>query len=181
MLLGFIIAEHGIEANLEKISAITNMASIQNLKGVQRLMGCLASLSHFISCLDEKGLPLYCLLKKTEHFSWTPEAQEALDKLKALLSKAPILVPPQKKNPSCYTSWQPTRWLARPPSLSDKRRSMHSRSNDQSISSVRFCPKPRYGIHKSRNYSTPWSWLGESYDTTLNVVTSFPLGEVVQN
>jgi hypothetical protein len=90
MLLGFIIAEHGIEAN----PAITNMASIRNLKGVQRLMGCLASLSHFISCLDEKGLPLYRLLKKTEHFSWTPEAQEALDKLKALLSKAPILVPP---------------------------------------------------------------------------------------
>jgi hypothetical protein len=74
MLLGFVVSEHGIEANLEKILAIANMASIQNLKGVQKLMGCLASLSCFISCLGEKGLPLYCLLKKYEHFSWTPEA-----------------------------------------------------------------------------------------------------------
>jgi hypothetical protein len=99
MLLGFIVFERGIEANPEKISAITNMAPIQNLKGVQKLMGCLTSLSHFISRLDEKDLPLYRLLKKYEHFSWTPEAQEALDKLKALLSKAPILVPPSEKEP----------------------------------------------------------------------------------
>jgi hypothetical protein len=69
MLLGFIISEHSIEANLDKISAITNMALIRNLKGVQRLMGCLASLSRFISRIGKKGLPLYHLLKKTDYFS----------------------------------------------------------------------------------------------------------------
>jgi hypothetical protein len=94
MLLGFIVSERGIEANLEKILAITDMALIRNLKGVQKLMGCLASLSCFISRLGENGLPLYRLLKKSEHFSWTPKAQKALDELKALLSNALILVPP---------------------------------------------------------------------------------------
>jgi len=34
MLLGFIIFERGIEANPEKISAITKMGPIQNIKGV---------------------------------------------------------------------------------------------------------------------------------------------------
>jgi hypothetical protein len=34
MLLGFIVSERGIEANPKKISAITNMDPIQNLKGV---------------------------------------------------------------------------------------------------------------------------------------------------
>jgi hypothetical protein len=38
MLLGFMVSEHGIEANPKKISANTNMAMIQNLKGVQKLM-----------------------------------------------------------------------------------------------------------------------------------------------
>ena len=33
MLLGFIVSERGIEANLEKISAITRMGPIQNIKG----------------------------------------------------------------------------------------------------------------------------------------------------
>ena len=45
MLLGFIISERGIKANLEKISAITKMGLIQNIKGVQRIIGCLAALS----------------------------------------------------------------------------------------------------------------------------------------
>jgi hypothetical protein len=92
MLLGFIVSERGIEANLEKIAAITNMGPIKDLKGVRRVMGCLAALSCFISRLGEKGLLLYRLVRKAEHFTWTPEAEEALGNLKALLTNAPILV-----------------------------------------------------------------------------------------
>jgi ribonuclease HI len=62
-------------------------------------LGCLAALSCFISRLGEKGLPLYRLLKKHERFSWTVKAQEALDKLKATLTHAPILTPPQDGEP----------------------------------------------------------------------------------
>jgi hypothetical protein len=99
MLLGFIVSERGIEANPEKIAAITNMGPIKDLKGVQRVMGCLAALSRFISRLGEKGLPLYCLLRKAERFTWTPEAEEALRNLKALLTNAPILVPRCGRSP----------------------------------------------------------------------------------
>ena len=94
MLLGFIVSERGIEANPEKVFAMTNMGPIRDLKGVQKVMGCLAALSRFISRLGEKGLPLYRLLRKSERFSWTPEAEEALTKLKALLFDPPVLVPP---------------------------------------------------------------------------------------
>ena len=75
---------------------MTNMGPIRDLKGVQRVMGFLAALSCFILRLGEKGLPLYHLLRKSERFSWTPEAEEALTKLKALLTNPPILVPPTK-------------------------------------------------------------------------------------
>jgi hypothetical protein len=63
------------------------------------VLGCLAALSRFISRLGEKGLPLYRLLKKHERFSWTAEAEDALDKLKASLTHAPILTPPQDGEP----------------------------------------------------------------------------------
>jgi phenylalanine-4-hydroxylase len=63
------------------------------------VLGCLAALSRFISRLGEKGLPLYWLLKKHERFSYIVEAQEALDKLKAMLTHAPILTPPQDGEP----------------------------------------------------------------------------------
>jgi hypothetical protein len=99
MILGFIVSKHGIEANPEKITAITKMGPIRDLKDVQRVTGCLAALSRFISRLGEKALPLYRLLKKSEHFSWTLEAEEALTKLKATLSNSPILLPPTPGEP----------------------------------------------------------------------------------
>ena len=71
MLLGFIVSERGIEANPEKIAAITSMGPIKDLKGVQRVTGCLAALSRFISRLGERGLPLYRLLRKAECFAIT--------------------------------------------------------------------------------------------------------------
>ena len=48
-LLGYIISERSIEANPEKITAISNMGPIRNVKGMQRLIGCLVVLSQFIS------------------------------------------------------------------------------------------------------------------------------------
>jgi hypothetical protein len=73
------------------ISAITDMGPIQDLKGVQRITGCLAALSRFIARLGECSLPLYHLTKKSDHFTWTTEAQEALDSLKNLL-KIPLVL-----------------------------------------------------------------------------------------
>ena len=69
MLLGYIVSQRSIEANPEKVSAIARMGPIRDVKGVQKVTGCLAALSHFISRLGEKALPLYRLLKKAEHFS----------------------------------------------------------------------------------------------------------------
>ena len=67
-LLGYIVSEHGIEANPKKIMAISNMGPIRNVKGVQRLTDSLPALSRFISRLGERGMPLYKLLKKTDAF-----------------------------------------------------------------------------------------------------------------
>ena len=48
--------------------AISNMGPICNVKGMQRLTGCLAALSRFISKFGERGMPLYKLLKKMDAF-----------------------------------------------------------------------------------------------------------------
>jgi hypothetical protein len=79
MLLGFVMSERAIEANPEKISAIMDMGPIKNLKGVQYVTGYLTTLSRFIAPFGEHSLPLYKLMKKSDHFTWTPEAEEALD------------------------------------------------------------------------------------------------------
>ena len=67
-LLGYFVSERGIEANPKKITTISNMGPIRNIKGVQRLTDYLAALSRFISQLGEQGMPLYKLLKKMDAF-----------------------------------------------------------------------------------------------------------------
>jgi hypothetical protein len=95
MLLGYIVSQ----PNPEKVATLKRMGPIRTSRGVRKVLGCIAALSRFISRLGEKGLPLYRVLKKHKHFSWTVEAQEALDKVKATLAHAPIITPPQDDEP----------------------------------------------------------------------------------
>src|SRR6266508_3589345 len=52
-LLSFIVSYCGIEANPEKLKDIFKMNSPTKLKDVQKLTGCMAALSRFISRLGE--------------------------------------------------------------------------------------------------------------------------------
>ena len=67
-LLGFLVSNRGIEANPEKIKAITSLAKPACINDVQCLVGRIAALSRFISRLGEKAIPLYKMLKKTDTF-----------------------------------------------------------------------------------------------------------------
>src|SRR3954466_14680970 len=98
-LLGFLVSERRTECNPEKIAAIDRMEQPKNLKQVQKFPCCLASLSRFLSRLGEKAIPLYQLMKKSEKFTWTPQAAEAFRDLKRMLSTAPILAAPTEKEP----------------------------------------------------------------------------------
>ena len=52
-LLGFILSYRGIEANPKKLKDIFKMNSPTTLKDVQKLTGCMAALSYFVSRLGE--------------------------------------------------------------------------------------------------------------------------------
>jgi hypothetical protein len=86
-----------IEANPEKISAITNMKAPTCIEDVQKLTGCMEALNRFISKLGERGLPFFKLLKHQEKFVWTAEPDQDLAQLKDFLSKPPVLTAPRKK------------------------------------------------------------------------------------
>ena len=44
-------------------------------------------------------MPLYQLMKKSEQFTWSPQADSAFHELKKMLSTAPILASPLPKEP----------------------------------------------------------------------------------
>jgi hypothetical protein len=70
-LLGCMASHHGIDPNREKVMAITKMKPPERLHDLQKLTGCMAALSRFISRLDIGGHPFFKLLKKQDKFQWT--------------------------------------------------------------------------------------------------------------
>jgi hypothetical protein len=91
-LLGFLVLHQGIKANPEKIKTIEAMWPPARIKNMQKLMGCLAALSRFISGLAEGALPFFKLLQKPRPFIWTEEVEETFQELKWYLTSPPIMV-----------------------------------------------------------------------------------------
>ena len=149
-------------------------------------MGCLASLSRFISRLGEKGLPLYWLLRKSEHFSWTAEAQDALYKLKASVMSAPILRPPMDSEP-LYLYVAATTQVVSAAIVVERQEEGYALPVQRPvyfISEVLFETKTRYPQIQKLLYAVVLArrkmrHYFEAHPVT--VVSSFPLGEIVHN
>ena len=77
ILLGNVVSYDGIRPNPEKVKAVLDMKPPKKVKDVQKLTGCMAALSRFISRLGEKGLPFFKLLKASKKFEWSEEADAA--------------------------------------------------------------------------------------------------------
>ena len=107
MFLGFMVSQRGVEANLDKIQAILEMAPPKNIKEVHSLNDRVAALSRFISKVTDKCLPFFKTLKKS--FEWTDECQKALEELKAYLV-SPLLLSLSKPGEelSLYLAISPT-------------------------------------------------------------------------
>jgi hypothetical protein len=58
------------------------------VKDIQKLIGCMAALSRFISWFREKGLPFFKLLKAKDKFKWSEEASTTFAELKQFLTSS---------------------------------------------------------------------------------------------
>jgi hypothetical protein len=186
MLLGYIVSQRGIETNPEKVTALERMGPIRDLKGVQKVLGFLAALRRFISRLGEKGLSLYQLLKKHERFSWTVEAQEALDKIKATLARVPILMPPQDGEP-LYLYVAATTQVVSAVIVVERTEEGHALPVQRPvcyISEVLSETKARYPQIQKLLYAVVLALrkLRHYFEAhPVMVVSSFPLGEIIRN
>jgi hypothetical protein len=91
--LGFIVHEHGIQIDPKKIESIGKIGEPVCKKDVQKLLGKINYLRHFISNLAgrvEYLLPLV-QLKHEKEFIWGVEQQEAFKNIKEYLMSPPVL------------------------------------------------------------------------------------------
>jgi ribonuclease HI len=170
------VSEQGIEANADKISVIMDMGPIKNL----------AALSRFIARLGERSLPLYKLMKKSNHFTWTPEAQEALDSLKNILKSPPILNAPTTEEPMLLYISATTQVVsaALVVEREEPRRFQKVQRPVYFISEVLSDSKTRYSQMQKLVYAILMTKrkLRHYFDAhQIIVVSKYPLGEVIQN
>ena len=89
--LSYLVSRKGIEANLDKIKAIQEMAPSRNIRDVQKLTGRLAALNRFLSRSVQRELSFFKVLKKVEKFFWIEECQQIFDQMNDYLHRLPTL------------------------------------------------------------------------------------------
>lgn len=92
--LGYLVNSHGLQPDPEKIKLILDYPQPKNLKQLRRLLGMASWYRRFIPNHATVIEPLNRLLKKTQKFVWKDEQEQAFNKIKILLTTAPILARP---------------------------------------------------------------------------------------
>jgi hypothetical protein len=123
-VLRCLVSTKGIEANPEKIRAITQMQPPQSRKDDQKLMGHIASLNRFIAKLVERNLPFSTILRGSTKVDWWSKQQAAFEDLKQYLEHLPTLSSPEQGSLSSYMSLPCTQQSAELWSLRRKSRKM---------------------------------------------------------
>ena len=98
---GHLLTADGIKPDPEKIRAINEMPPPVDSKGASRLCGMVTYLSRFLPKLADIIEPIRRLTHKDTEWSWAGDQREAFEKIKILLTKAPVLAYYDPKLPLC--------------------------------------------------------------------------------
>jgi hypothetical protein len=72
-VFGCLVSMKGIEANPNKIRAITQMQPLENWNKIQKLTDRIAVLNRFIEKLAEQSLPFFSVLRGSARMEWGAE------------------------------------------------------------------------------------------------------------
>ena len=97
--LGHIVTQDGIKPDPNKLKAVNEFPIPTDLKQLRSFLGLANYYRRFVKDFALIASPLHQLTKKSVKFCWTPQCQEAFDKLKTALVSAPILAYPNFTKP----------------------------------------------------------------------------------
>jgi hypothetical protein len=89
--LGHIISEEGIFVDPEKVEAIREWLAPRNVVEVRSFIGLVGYYRRFIAGFSKIAHPITSLQRKEKKFQWTEECEKSFQRLKQLLTSAPIL------------------------------------------------------------------------------------------
>ncbi|XP_064468401.1 uncharacterized protein K02A2.6-like [Ornithodoros turicata] len=90
--LGHIVSDQGIKVDPEKLKAVIQLRPPQNVSEVRSFLGMVNHLAKFLPGLAEQSKPLRDLLRQDAMWQWGDAQQRAFDHIKESLTKTPVLV-----------------------------------------------------------------------------------------
>lgn len=97
--LGHIVGNGEIKPDPRRIQGIFDYQPPKTVRQVRQFLGMTGWYQRYILNYSAVAAPITDLLKKTDRFTWTPEAQNAFDMLKSRLVTAPVLTHPNFELP----------------------------------------------------------------------------------
>ena len=91
---GHIISEEGIQVDPKKVEVITGWKPPRNVTEVRSFLGLARYYRRFVKGFSMTAVPMTRLLQKNVKFEWSEKCQASFEKLKAFLTKAPVLTQP---------------------------------------------------------------------------------------
>src|SRR6218665_1294125 len=92
--LGHVVSGDGISVEPEKVREVAERPVPQQLREVRACIGLCSYYRKFIRSFSTIAAPLFGLTRKGQTFVWTPECQQAFDRMKEALTSIPILALP---------------------------------------------------------------------------------------
>ena len=109
VFLGHVIDARGIRPNPQKISAVQSFEPPTDVTEVRSFLGLVNYYRRFIPDMARIALPIQALTRKGAAFIWDDACDLAFQRLKELLTSAPLLRRPDFNQPFILqTDWQPT-------------------------------------------------------------------------
>lgn len=92
--LEFMVSERRIDANLDKVKAISDLPEPKSIRDIQKLTGRMAALTRFVSKSAEKALPFFKILRGNKKFERGDEQKQDFEEVKAHFKKLPTITRP---------------------------------------------------------------------------------------
>ena len=93
--LGHVVSTEGIKVDPQKIEAILEWKPPRSVLEIRSFLGLAGYYRRFVEGFSVMAAPLTKLIRKGVPFVWTEKQQEAFERLKKVLTEAPVLIQPE--------------------------------------------------------------------------------------